>query len=115
MDQFIPEVSDIDVHRIVQRDYALNQHAMILEMVNKAGQKEKPRIVLACLKNAKGNLEKLKSQLADASGYWREIISQAEYPNYSKKLFRIDQLSGAEQQAIIDADKSQYLAWLNRD
>ena len=115
MDQFIPQVSETDVHRIVKRDYSSNQHAMILEMIEKAGQKEGARIVLACLKNANGDIEKLKSQLTDSSGYWREIISKAEYPNYSKKLFRIDQLSDAEQQAIIDADKSQYLYWLNKD
>jgi len=115
MDQFIPQVFEIDVLRIVKRDYLPNQHAMILEMIEKAGQKESARIVLACLKNANGDIEKLKSQLSDASGYWREIISKAEYPNYSKKLFRIDRLSEAEQQATIDADKSQYLAWLNKD
>ena len=115
MDQFIPQVSETDVHRIVKRDYSPNEHAMILDMIEKAGQKESARIVLACLKNANGDIEKLKSQLPDASGYWRKIISKAEYPNYSKKLFRIDRLSEAEQQAIIDADKSQYLDWLNND
>ncbi len=115
MYQFIPKVSETDVHRIVKRDYLLNQHAMILEMIEKAGQKENTRIVLACLKNASGNIKKLKGMLSDAGGDWREIISQAEYPNYSKKLFRIDQLPESEQQAIIDADKSQYLDWLNKD
>lgn len=115
MDQFIPQVSEMDVNRIVKRDYPLDQYEMILEMIEKAGQKESARNVLACLKNANGDIEKLKSQLSDAGGYWREIISEAEYPNYSKKLFRIDRLSETEQRAIIESDKSQYLAWLDRD
>jgi hypothetical protein len=115
MDQFIPQVSEADVHRIVKRDYSPNQHAMILDMIENTEKKESARIVLACLKTANGDIEKLKSQLADSGGYWREIISKAEYPNYSKKLFQMDRLSEAEQQAIIDVDKSQYLNWLNID
>ncbi|HEX6412826.1 MAG TPA: hypothetical protein VFZ94_07265 [Burkholderiales bacterium] len=58
--------------------------------------REKPRVIMACLKNANGNLEKLSGDLANASGWWREIIGEAEYPNYTKKMFRIDRLSADE-------------------
>jgi hypothetical protein len=43
-----------------------------------------------------------------------EIIGEAEYPNYTKKMFRIDRLSADEQNRIIEKDKAQYLAWLQR-
>lgn len=114
MEQFIPQVSGTDVDRIMRRDYSPSQHAIIWEMIERSGKKESARIILACLKNSQGNIEELKSQLTAASGYWREIISKAEYPNYSKKLFRIDQLSENEQRAIIELDKSQYLEWFER-
>jgi hypothetical protein len=76
--------------------------------------REKTRVVLACLKNANGDFEKLQGELEGASGWWREIISAAEYPNYTKKMFRIDTLSAEEQARIIGKDKDQYLAWLRR-
>jgi hypothetical protein len=44
-----------------------------------------------------------------------EIISEAEYPNYTKKMFRIDRLSAEERERIIEKDKIQYLKWLNGD
>jgi hypothetical protein len=75
---------------------------------------EKPRVIMACLKNAGGNFEKLKGELANAGGWWREIIGEAEYPNYTKKMFRIDRLSADEKERIIEKDKTQYLAWLHR-
>ena len=76
--------------------------------------REKPRVIMACLKNADGNFGKLKGELANASGWWREIIGEAEYPNYTKKMFRIDRLSVDEKKRIIEKDKTQYLAWLHR-
>jgi len=69
---------------------------------------------MACLKNATGNFEKLKSELTDASGYWREIIEEAEYPNYTKKISRLDGLSADEKGRISEKDRTQYLAWLHR-
>ena len=75
--------------------------------------RENPRVILACLKTANGDFSKLKAQLADADGWWREIISEAEYPNYTRKMFRIDRLSADEKERIIEKDKSQYLQWLH--
>lgn len=63
---------------------------------------------------ADGSFPKLKAQLEDAAGYWREIIGEAEYPNYTKKMFRIERLSAHEKERIIERDKNQYLQWLHR-
>ncbi len=116
VEQFIPQVHEEDVLRVVYRDYPLEQHTQVLELIEDCKTKHSARIILACLKIANGSLVKLKQQLADASGYWREIISQAEYPNYSKKQFRIidGRISEQEQRTIVEMDKSQYLEWLNR-
>jgi hypothetical protein len=114
MDQFVPEVSDSDVERVLQRDVPLEEQEVIRGLIRRLEVREKPRVVLACLKNSSGDVEKLKRNLAEASGYYREHIGEAEYPNYMKKVFRIEQLSEAEKSSIIEKDKNQYLVWLHR-
>lgn len=114
MAQYVPEVTEADIERIVRRDYPPEMHRTIHDMIGGVEAWEKPRVVMACLKNGNGDFEKLKGELANASGWWREIISEAEYPNYTKKMFRMDRLSAEEQQRIIEKDKKQYLEWLQR-
>lgn len=112
MAQYVPDVSEGDIERIVRRDFSAEAHGAIHEMIRGVEVREKTRVVLACLKNANGSFEKLKGELTNAGGYWREIIGEAEYPNYTKKMFRIDKLSADEKQRIIEKDKNQYLTWL---
>ena len=115
MEQFVPQVSDADVERIIQRDFPQDEHEEIRALIRPLEVREKPRVVLACLKNAAGDITKLKYYLSEASGYYREHIGEAEYPNYVKKMFRIDKLSEAEKSTIFEKDKNQYLAWLHRE
>ena len=115
MTQYLPTVVDEDVERIIRRDYPARLHALIHELILAVNVREKPRVMLACLKNAGGNIDKLKGELCNAEGWWREIISEAEYPNYTKKMFRIDRLWADERERIIEKDKIQYLKWLNGD
>jgi hypothetical protein len=113
MEQFTPDVSDADVERIVLRDMAPARQDEIRAIIRQLEVREKPRVVLACLKLADGDVARLKRNLAEAAGYWREIIGDAEYPNYTRKLFRIDRLTADERARIIDKDREQYLAWLD--
>jgi len=115
MEQFVPNVSESDVERIIQRDFPLEEQKPIRELIRQVEVREKPRVVLACLKNSNGDSTKLKYYLAEASGYYREHIGEAEYPNYIKKMFHIDKLSEAERSSIFEKDKNQYLAWLHRE
>jgi hypothetical protein len=46
----------------------------------------------------------LRSQLEAAKADYRDVLSPAEYPGYTTRMFRIDKLSTSEQQKIIDAD-----------
>jgi hypothetical protein len=66
---------------------------------------EKHRVILACLKNAGGDVQKLKGHLNEAPGYYREIIAEAEYPFYTKKMFRIEQACRTGKADIIEKDK----------
>jgi hypothetical protein len=115
MQQFVPEGSDSDVERIIQRDFRQEELEQIRGLIRQVEVREKPRVVLACLKNSGGDFGKLKCNLAEASGYYREHIGEAEYPNYMKKIFHIDKLSEAEKSSIVEKDKRQYLAWLHRE
>jgi hypothetical protein len=115
MEQYIPSVTDDDIERVVRRDYPAETQGAIHELIRGVDVREKPRVILACLKNGRGDIQKLKGELTNAEGYYREIIGEAEYPNYIKKMFRMDKLSADEQKRIIEKDKAQYLKWLHGD
>ena len=104
-----PSVTESDVVRIVRRDYSADAEAAILELIARVDVREKPRVVLACLKIADGDLEKLQGNLANASGWYREILAEAEYPLATKRWFRIDSLSEDEVRSIYDKDWRQVL------
>ena len=114
MEQYHRKLSEADIERIVKRDFSADAHGAIHDLISGVAVREKARVILACLKNAAGSFEKLKGELANAEGWWREIISEAEYPHYTKKMFRIERLPEDEKQRIIEKDKNQYLAWLQR-
>lgn len=110
-----PIVDMSDVDRIVRRDYPPELTSAILERIESVEVREKPRIVLACLKVAGGSWERLQGELENASGYYREILSDAEYPMATKRLFRMSKLSDSERAAIYEKDWQQYVKWLGRD
>jgi hypothetical protein len=114
MPQHTPEVDESDVERILARDYAGIDLAEMREMIRVLEVREKWRIVVACLKNGAGDVAKLRGELHNASGWWREIVSEAEYPLATKRWSRIQKLSEAEQQAVYDKDWRQYEEWLRR-
>jgi hypothetical protein len=109
-----PTVSEDDVIRVVRRDYPAGDVDGILALIATVDVREKPRVVLACLKIANGDLARLRRELADASGWYREILSEAEYPLATKRLFRIDSLTDDDVRAIYDKDWRQYVEWLTR-
>jgi hypothetical protein len=113
-EQPTPDVHQRDVERIVRRDYPDSAVDTILELIEAVTVREKPRVVLACLKVADGRIERLRQELANAEGYWREIISEAEYPLATKRWSRMRALSEEEIRAIYDADWRQYSEWLQR-
>jgi hypothetical protein len=109
-----PSVTEADVERIVRRDYPANVAGEILELIATVSVREKPRVVLACLKIANGDLDRLRANLSDASGYCRELLGEAEYPLATKRWSRIQSLPEDEVRAIYDKDWRQYSEWLTR-
>ena len=113
MNQSTPDVSFQDVELVVARDFPAAEHKEIHSLIRQVDVREKPRVILACLKNSGGDIARVKNELSNAAGYWREIILKSENPNYQKKMFRIDKLSEVEKQRLYEEDWSQYQQWLH--
>jgi hypothetical protein len=94
-----PSVTEADVERIVRRDYPANVAGEILELIATVSVREKPRVMVACLKIANGDLDRLRANLSDASGYYRELLGEAEYPLATKRWSRIQSLPEDEERS----------------
>src|SRR5262245_8750853 len=114
MRQPTPSVTEADVERVVRRDYPATLAGEILDLIAIVSVREKPRVVLACLKIANGDLHRLRANLANASGYYRELLSEAEYPLAAKRWSRLASLPEDEVRAIYEKDWWQYSEWLTR-
>jgi hypothetical protein len=110
-----PDVTPADVERIVRRDFGDERAAEVLVLLEAYGPERwhrmPDRVRVACLKLARGDFEKLRSQIDAAQYDYRDVLGAAEYPGYMKRMFRIEKLPEAEQQRIIDEDWRQYQEW----
>ena len=66
---------------------------------------------MAVLKLALGSVERLERSIEAATVDYRDVLSAAEYPEYSQHA---PGLLPDERQHIIDADWNQYQEWLTR-
>ena len=114
MAQRTPHVTEQDAWRVLERDYGQHDVTQLRAAISNLDVREKWRVVLACLKSAGGSIDALRGNLESAGGYWRELISEAEYPRATKIWGRIDRLSPTEQEEVFEADWRQYDAWLHR-
>ena len=109
--QPIPSVTAADVDRIVARDFPPGQRDEVHRLLATLGANAKPRLQLAILKLARGELARVVSHLAMAKRDWRDVLMWAEYPADAKLSWNIPP------EAHHDAYKSdweQYQAWLSR-
>jgi len=117
--QLIPKVTSNDVERIVRRDYSERKFDSVMAVLkgyeeSTSGRRERPRVQLAALKLANGDVEALRNYVNKAIQDFRDVLGPAEYPEYSKKGALRGQLPAAEAQGIIDSDWKQYEDWLRR-
>jgi hypothetical protein len=116
MDQPVPKISLVDIERIINRDYSQYSTDIIIELLkNYKTDEGNYRIWAAILKNGNGNIDLLKQNIDLAITDFRDVISTAEYPEYSNKVgFDDDKLSKKQLRNIINKDWDQYRNWLNR-
>ena len=119
--QPIPSATWDDVARIVRSDYPVNKIAdvcSILKEYEKEARSESepsPRVMLAALKLAHGNIERLKLHLKAAVLDHRDVLMAAQYPEYVKEGFRVQELPSQRRKTqIIVTDWQQYKKWLKQ-
>ena len=116
MKQPIPEVTENDVIRIVQRDFPTEQFDAVMSILNGYGAKDWQhsvnRVRLAVLKLADGDLQALRRNI---DSDYRDVLAFAEYPDYMQKVSPSAALAEVERERIIRADWMQYQSWLNRE
>jgi hypothetical protein len=112
------EVTSQDVDRVVRRDFPADRVDEVLAALGEYGaeewHREADRVRVAVLKLAAGSVEQLRFHLESAKMDYRDVLGPAEYPGYSRRLFRIDKLPADERQRIIDADWKQFQEWFER-
>jgi hypothetical protein len=113
--QFAPNVSDADVERILKREVPLDKQAEIREIVARLEVREKRRVVVACLKNARRDMSKLKEPARRSAWLLSRNRQRGRIPQLREPPLHLDRLSERERQDIVEKDKQQYLACLHGD
>lgn len=116
MDQKVPNISDADIKRIIERDFPKTlrkEIESILETYKAESVGGRNRVYASILKLSGGNVELLKNNIEKANKDYRDIIALAEYPSYSEHAFEHNLPSGRKEQFIID-DWTQYEEWLSK-
>lgn len=115
--QPIPDVTYEDVTRIALRDFGVTQAGLALSILEEFGKQDwnrpDPRVRLAILKLAKGDLDCLLNETENAIQDYRDVLPAAEYPGYTSEIGFGD-VPESVQQAVIDEDWRQYHEWLQR-
>ncbi len=119
MKQPIPKVTDKDVERIALRDFGKENLSQVLDILQEYGKQDwnrpgSPRVRLAILKLANGDLEELSKQTETAIQDFRDVLSLAEYPRYMAEI-GFDRVPSKNERAAIDDDWKQYCEWLVRE
>jgi len=88
---------------------------MLNEYGTESWHREQPRVWLAALKLANGDVEALRAHVNAAKTDYRDVLSWAEYPAYSRNVSGVRiRPTAQEQRQIIDDDWAQYEMWLRK-
>jgi len=111
MDQPIPQVTAVDIERLVQRDFPPHARPEILQILRQHHDDNlTPRVQAAVLKCASGDTGKLHYYVNLATTDYRDVIALAEYPEYMKSTV---QQSDEVRQDMIRRDWAQFKEWFN--
>ena len=111
------DVSKADVERVLKRDFSSDDVTAALALLADYGKetwhREVPRVRLAILKLAGGNLQKLREAIKTASNDYRDVLAYAEYPSYFQKIAP-NEPDAAKRNQAIDSDWREYRGWFER-
>lgn len=116
MDQPIAKISFQEIERVIDRDYSQYKSDDVLAVLNQYSSdsgKLNFRVWAGVLKLSDGNLSNLRKNIEIANFDYRDILAEAEYPNYSEQVgFDEDAFTKEEINTIIKEDWNQYQNWL---
>jgi hypothetical protein len=118
MNQPVPEVTEKDVERIAIRDFGKERLALVMEILQEYGKQEwnspgSPRVRLAILKLADGDLEKLKVHTKIAIQDFRDVLAMAEYPRFMTEI-GFNEVDKKVENEVINDDWKQYREWFEK-
>jgi len=116
--QPVPNVSEADVARLVQRDFAPGEVGAALALLQEYGPKswhhEVARVRVAALKLASGNFEELRRAVRIADRDYRDVLAAAEYPVHIRQISPTEK-NDLKQKLAINSDWHQYREWFERE
>lgn len=86
----------------------------LLEALHAYAHSESPRVQLAILKLSEGKPQKLMVYIEAARIDYRDVLAWAEYPEQIRSGATRYNTPLHEYEAIVEADRKQYQAWLDR-
>ena len=106
-DSPIPKVTRADVDRVVRREFGERR---LQEVLGTIDAEESPRVQLAALKIAGGDIERLRILLSHYD--YRDLLAEAESPSHVKPVWTFGERR--RQKRRIEAQWKQYCDWLQR-
>ena len=115
MKQPTASVSKEDIERIILRDYGGKADTAWRYLNKYTVGNEKLRVFAALLKISDGNITRLNKNVLLANIDYRDVLAEAEYPMYTKKVgFDSKKFSKSELEKIIKSDFEQYKEWFQK-
>jgi hypothetical protein len=116
--QRVAVVTPEDVDRLVMREFPERYKELtqlLAEFRSRRFPGNEDRVRAAIIKMAAGDYDQIRELIDSANQDSRDVVSAAEYPNYSKKTQRNSaRLSESDKQEIYDADWRQYEEWFRK-
>jgi len=108
--QPVPDVTPDDVRRIVNREFQSGQVGAAMEALNEPinARPSSPRVQLAVLKLANGDIGRLRTWVKTAQRDYRDVLVPAEYPAYNRARQSNRNMSIKEHNAAVESDWRQY-------
>ena len=113
MNQPVPSVTIEQINKILRREFPFNIQKA-LEILKQYSSNGKYRVWAAIIKLSERDLNKLQENTNTAINDYRDILANAEYPEYTLKVgFDSKKFTKEEIENIYQRDQQQYLKWLN--
>lgn len=112
--QSVASISQNLIDKILLVDYGSDSKKIKEKLATIQGESDagKRRIAAAILKLAQGDETRIDYLIEKSNQDYRDILSEAEYPYYSKVAF--ENIPDSEAKKIYASDFQQYCNWLNK-